>query len=84
MKSPNKQKPILSNDELAQGLNTFLEKNRESLSIEELELITIVYNFIILNRKSKSKIKEFLLDWIPALLKIILNSNVLEIISKFL
>ena len=82
----NNQLLDFSLNDLAKEFNSFLEKNRELLSIEELKLCYEILKILELSRKenSKTKIFEYISNVVSLIIKLFLNTDVIKLISKFL
>ncbi len=79
------QKPNHSLDELAQGFKTILEKNRELLTVEEMDLCGRILSELESKkiRYSKEKLKEYLPDLIWNVIRVFLNEDTIKNISDF-
>lgn len=72
-------------NDMAQGLNNYLAKNRESLSMEELILFEKILNFIELSKANcpKAELKEEIIQIIQIALKFCLNNEIIDLIKAF-
>lgn len=86
MKTLTKQMPNHSLNELAQGFECILEKNRELLTVDELKLCYNVLELIELDRNesSKERLRVIASNVASILLRLFLDVDLIKTLSKFL